>query len=308
VPIPGLSPQPEARAQMQGHATKVTTLWPAVIVRKEDCQRTTRCRSSGGRHRALPLRSVGNQQPIHAYEEDAVETSTWESRHPALLGRLAGAAGLAYVILAFAPGSLGGPQYGNHMSTSQFLSWATQHKAGFPVTGFITGLGPTVVAIFVLLLVSAARGRGLLTWIAVSSAGALMAIDWVSAGIYYGLADAVGRSQASGGVVALLSLRDAMTYTDGFVTGIAILALSIIQLQAHALPRPLIWLGALTGIVFLVSDPIQLAINRSPAGVTGPIGVVLFLVWILAVAAALLIKPVWAPSLRSRATEASPAH
>ena len=32
-----------------------------------------------------------------------MEASTWESRHPALLGRLAGVAGAAFVILALAP-------------------------------------------------------------------------------------------------------------------------------------------------------------------------------------------------------------
>lgn len=239
-----------------------------------------------------------------------MEASTWESRHPALLGRLGGAAGVAFVILALTPGSLDGPQYGTRMPVPQLLSWVTQHTAGFPVTGFITGLTGTVLSLFVLALVSAARGRGLLTWVAVSSAAALMAIDWVGAGIYYALADATGRGQAIGGLVALLSPRNSITYTDGFVAGMAILALSLIQLRAHALPRPLIWLGVLTGAYYLVSDPIQLAISRSPAGATGPIGVVLVLVWVLAVAAALLVKPVWAPSLppAARATETSPAH
>jgi hypothetical protein len=239
-----------------------------------------------------------------------VEAITWESQHPALIGRLAGAAGAAFVILALTPGGLGGPQYGTRMSTPQLLSWATQHSAGFPVTGFITGLTASVLALFVLLLVSAARGRGLLTWVVVSSAAALMAIDWVAAGIYYALADATGRGQATGGIVALLSLRNAMTYTDGLAAGMAILALSLIQLRAQALPRPLIWLGVLTGVYYLVSDPIQLAISHSPAGATGPVGVVLVLVWVLAVAAALLVKPVWGPGLRpaASATAASPAH
>lgn len=100
-----------------------------------------------------------------------METITWENRHPALLGRLAGAAGIAFVILALTPGSLGGPQYGTRMSTPQLLSWVTQDSAGFPVTGFITGLTASVLALFVLLLVSAARGRGLLARVAVGSGG-----------------------------------------------------------------------------------------------------------------------------------------
>jgi len=221
-----------------------------------------------------------------------VEASTWESRHPALLGRLAGVAGAAFVILALAPGSLGGPEYGTGMSTPQIAAWVSQHTRSFPVTGFIGGLSASVFALFVLLLVSAARGRGLLKSVVVSSVAAFMAIDWVETGVYYALADAAGRQQATGGVVGLFSLVSSMTYTDGFVSGLAILALSLLQLTPRALPRPLIWLGALTGGYLIVSDPIQLAISHSPAGATGPIGVILSLVWVLAVAAVMLVKPV----------------
>jgi hypothetical protein len=238
-----------------------------------------------------------------------METSTWESRHPALLGRLAGVAGAAFVVLALTPGSLGGPQYGTSMSTPQILTWVSQHTGTFPVTGYIGALSASTFALFVLLLVTAARGRGLLKSVTVSSVGALMAIDWVAAGIYYALADAAGRQQATGGVVALFSLTRSMTYADGFVTGLAVLALSLLQFRPRALPRPLTWLGVLIGTYYIVSDPIQLAINHSPAGATGPIGVILLLVWILAVTALMLIKPVRNAELQPAApsTEALPA-
>jgi hypothetical protein len=247
-------------------------------------------------------------EPIHANKEGVMEASTWESRHPALVGRLAGIAGLAAVVLAFAPGSLGGPQYGTSMSTPQILTWVSQHTGSFPVTGYIGALSTSVLALFVLLLLTAARGRGLLKSVVVSSVGALMAIDWVAAGIYYALADAAGRQQATGGVVALFSLTRSMTYVDGFVAGLAILALSLLQFRPHALPRPLIWLGILVGAYYIVSDPIQLAINHSPAGATGPISIVLFLVWVLAVTVVMLVKPVWnAKPQPAVLAEASPA-
>jgi hypothetical protein len=229
---------------------------------------------------------------IHAYEEDTVETSRWESRHPALLGRLAGVAGAVFVVLALAPGSLGGPAYGSSTSTPQILAWVTQHNGSFLVTGFIGGLSASVFALFVLLLLAVARGRGLLSSIVVSAVGALMAIDWIGTGIYYALADEAGRQQATGGIVALFSLNASMTYVDGFVAGLAILALSLLQLGPHALPRPLIWLGAVVGVYEIVSGPIQLAISHSPAGATGPVGIVLLLVWILAVTAVMVIRPV----------------
>jgi hypothetical protein len=231
-------------------------------------------------------------EAIHADEEDVVDASTWESRHPALLGRLAGAAGAAFAVLALVPGSLGGPAYGTSMSTPQITAWASQHTRSFPVTGLIGGLSASVFAVFVLLLVSAARGRGLLKSVVVSSVAAFMAIDWVGTGVYYALADAAGRQQATGGVVALFSLARSMTYADGFVAGLAILALSLLQLAPRALPRPLIWLGVLTGAYLVVSGPIQLAISHSPAGATGPISVVLSLAWVLTVTAVMLVKPV----------------
>ena len=57
-----------------------------------------------------------------------------------------------------------------------------------------------------------------------------------------------------------------------------------------------------------MSDPIQLAINRSPAGATGPIGIILFLVWVLAVTALMLVKRAWhaKPQHAVLATEAPP--
>ena len=88
--------------------------------------------------------------------------------------------------------------------------------------------------------------------------------------------------------------------------GLAILALSLLQFAPHALPRPLIWFGALTGAYLIVSDPIQLAISHSPAGATGPISVVLSLVWVLAVTVVMLVKPVRNTTpQQAAATEAS---
>ena len=48
----------------------------------------------------------------------------------------------------------------------------------------------------------------------------------------------------------------------------------------------------MVGLYYIVSEPIQLAISHSPAGATGPVGVVLVLVWILAVTAVMVIRPV----------------
>jgi hypothetical protein len=48
----------------------------------------------------------------------------------------------------------------------------------------------------------------------------------------------------------------------------------------------------LAGAYHIADAPIQLAISHSPAGATGPIGVLLLLVRILAATAVMLIKPI----------------
>jgi hypothetical protein len=63
--------------------------------------------------------------------------------------------------------------------------------------------------------------------------------------------------------------------------------------RSRSLPWPIVWLGFIVGGFHLVSLPVQLAISPIADGMTGPISVVLALVWILAAAVVLLIKPVW---------------
>lgn len=221
-----------------------------------------------------------------------METSRWEDRHPALIGRLAGVAGVMFVLLTFLPGTLGGPFFDNNISTPQILDWVNHHTSTLPVEGFMGGLSTSIFVLFVLLLTAAARGRGLAAAIIGSSAGAVLAIDWLATAIYYALADAGGRQQADAGVVALFSFAKSITFADGFAAGMAILTLSLLQIHQRSLPRPLLWVGVITGAYHMVNTPIQLAISHSPSGPTGPIGVVLILFWILAVSITMLTKPI----------------
>jgi len=71
-----------------------------------------------------------------------------------------------------------------------------------------------------------------------------------------------------------------------------------------------VWLGFVMGGFPLVETPIQLAINHSAGGVTGPIDVLISLVWVGAVALVLLIKPIWGvrPGLRCRLLRQSERH
>jgi hypothetical protein len=233
-----------------------------------------------------------------------METEERVHRRQSLVSRLAGVAGIAFVALTFAPGSLG-TSYFTDISSSQILDWVKHNGGAISFEGFLSGLGASLLALFIFLLVSGIDGRGLLAVIASSSMAAFMGVDWVHAGVYYALADAGQRGQADAGIVALFSLAKTMTFADGFAFGMAVIAVCLLAVRSRALPWPLVWLGFLAGGYYLVSTPVQMAITQTAGGITGPIGVVLALLWILAVSVVLLIKPIWLTQPRHSATAAA---
>jgi len=234
-----------------------------------------------------------------------VDTSGWEDRHRVLIARLAGIAGVAFVAISLAPGNLGGPIFDNNISTPQIVDWVKNNGGGISADGFVGAVGASIITLFLVLLVRVTGGSGVVAVISLSSAAAFMAIDWVHAGIYYAMADAGQRGQADAGIAALFSLAKMMTFADGFVIGIAVVAISLLAMLSRTLPRPLVWLGFVMGGFHLVETPIQLAINHRANGVTGPIDVLISLIWVGAVALVLLIKPIW--GLQTRASVPAPA-
>ncbi|HSP08549.1 MAG TPA: hypothetical protein VLU92_03005 [Candidatus Dormibacteraeota bacterium] len=233
-----------------------------------------------------------------------MDTTGWEERNRALIARLAGVCGLVFVAFAFAPGSMGGPLFDN-ISSQQIVDWVSHNGAGISFSGFTSGLAASVVTIFLILLVRITAGRGALAVIGVSSAASFMAIDWVHAGVFYAMADAGQRGQSEAGVVALFSLAKMITFADGFVIGMAVLAISVLAMLSRTLPRPIVWLGFLMGGYHIVETPIQLALNGRASGVTGPVDVLISLIWVGAVALVLLIKPIWVVEMRPSVAAAS---
>jgi len=231
-----------------------------------------------------------------------MDTGGWEDRHRVLMARLAGIMGVVFVAVSVGPGGLGGPLFDNNISAPQIVDWVNNNGAGIAVDGFVGAVGATIVFLMFVLLVRITAGRGVLAVIALSSTAAFVAIDWVHAGVYYAMADAGQRGQADAGVVALFSLAKMMTFADGFVIGIAVVATSLLAMLSRTLPWPLVWLGFVMGGYHLVETPIQLAINHRANGVTGPIDVLISLIWVGAVALVLLIKPIWNAPARASAT------
>lgn len=121
----------------------------------------------------------------------------------------------------------------------------------------------------------------------------------------FALADAAQRAGSDSGVVALFSLAKTMALSDGYFVAIPAVAVSVIGLRSRALPAPICWLGLVVGGYHFVEIPIQLALTGAATGVTGPIGVVIGLLWLLVVGVILVIKPVWGtqpPPVAARAT------
>ena len=64
---------------------------------------------------------------------------------------------------------------------------------------------------------------------------AFMGVNWVHVGVNYALSDAGQRAQADAGIVALFSLAKTLTFADGFVFGMAVVAVCAIALRSSSL-------------------------------------------------------------------------
>lgn len=215
----------------------------------------------------------------------------WEETHRPLLARITGAAGLVFVVATFLPGSLGGPQFDDTLTTPGLLSWVHANVPALPVQAFVSALQSTLMVLILIALSVLCRTRGLATRVVTVALGGMLAVEWIAAAVSFALADAARRASSDSGIVALFSLSKTMTFADGFVFGLAVLAISLAALRSRALPAPVVWLGVACAVVHLVDLPVQFAINARPDGVTGPISVAVLLVWALTLSLVLLVRP-----------------
>jgi hypothetical protein len=215
----------------------------------------------------------------------------WEETHRPLLARITGAAGIVFVVASFLPGSLGGPQFDDTLTTPGLLSWVHAGVGTLPVQGFVSAVQSTLMILILVALSALCRTRGLATRVVTVALGGMLAVEWVDAAVSFALADAARRASSDSGIVALFSLSKTMTFADGFVFGLALLVISLAALRSRALPAPVGWLGVLCAAVHLVGLPVQFAVNARPDGITGPISVAVLMVWALTVSLVLLIRP-----------------
>lgn len=217
-------------------------------------------------------------------------TNHVDTRTHRRISRAAGVTGLAFLVLVFL-GSQNPPFYSD-AGNGTILHWVQAHPTGLYVEGVRTAYMMILMVGFLGALVWRSGLRGPVRSGVWALLGASLAIDMVWSGAYYALAYAGQHDIGDSGVLALAYLTEQLTFTDGLLWGIAVLLISWAGLRGRSLPAPVAWLGVVTGVVKLAGPAVQVALNHTSVGLTGPLGTVLLVFWMLAAALTLLIRPI----------------
>jgi hypothetical protein len=204
------------------------------------------------------------------------------------VSRWAGLVGLVFLVLAFMSQN---PPFYRDASNTEMLHWVQAHPTALYVEGVRTAFMMVLMVGFLGTLMWRAGLRDPLRSFVWALLGASMAIDMVWSGVYYALAFTGQHGVGDPGVLALASLTEQMTFTDGFLWGIAVLVISVAALRTRSLPAALAWLGVLTAVFKVIEPAAQVVLNHTSEGVTGPLGTVLLVFWVLATSLTLVIRP-----------------
>lgn len=202
--------------------------------------------------------------------------------------RYAGVVGLVFLVLAFLSQN---PPFYSDASNAKMLSWVHAHPTALYVEGARTAYMMVFMAGFLAVLMWRTGLRDPFRSAVWALLGASMAIDMVWMGVYDALAFGSQHGIGDSGVLALSTLAEQMTFTDGFLWGIAVLVVCVAALRTRTLPAPVAWLGVVTAVFKVLEPAAQVAINKTSEGITGPLGTVLLVFWVLAASLTLVIRP-----------------
>jgi len=205
------------------------------------------------------------------------------------LGRGIGAVGLVLLCLVFF--SLGDNPMFTDASNAEILRWVHGHETDLYVGGYLEALAMMLNAVLLGALAWRARLVGTARLVVYGLIGGSLAIDMVNTGAQYGLAKAVDRGLGDGTLLGLFTFIEQLTFTDGVTWGVVIGIVSIAALRTRTLPRPVCWLGILVAVIHVVGIPAQLVATQTPEGVNGPISTIGLMLWWLATALTLLVRP-----------------
>lgn len=211
------------------------------------------------------------------------------------ISRYAGLVGLLFLALVFTSQN---PPFYSDASNARMLHWVHAHPTALYVEGVRTGVMMVLMVGFLATLMWRTGLRDPLRSAVWALLGASLAIDMVWMGVYDALAFAGQHGIGDSGVLALAALTEQMTFTDGFLWGIAVLVICVAALRSRTLPVPVAWLGLVTGAFKVVEPAAQVAINKTSEGITGPVGTLLLVFWLLATSLTLVVRPSVAGAVR----------
>ena len=196
--------------------------------------------------------------------------------------------GLAVVVTAFPGGN--DPMF-TDATNAEIVRWVHHHATGIYVQGFVEALCMLLNAALLGILLWRAGVRGWARQLGWMMIGVSLAIDMVSTAGLYTLAKLGHRGAPDGVLLGTFSFVEQITFTDGITWGVVIMVVVLASRRARTLPRPVVWLGLLAVAVHLLGVPVQLVLNGTVEGVTGPLSMVTFLLWTLTVSLGLLVRP-----------------
>ena len=204
------------------------------------------------------------------------------------VSRIAGVIGLGVIVTAF-PGS-DDPSF-TDASNAEILSWVHHHVTAIYVHGFQNAVCMLLNAALLGILIWRSGVRGWARQVAWMMIGTSLAIDMVNTGASYTLAKLADRGAPDGALLTMFSFVEQATFTDGITWGAVILVAAVASMRARTLPRPVVWVALVAVVVHLLGIPVQLVLNGTVQGITGPLSMICFMLWMLSVSLALLIRP-----------------
>jgi hypothetical protein len=208
--------------------------------------------------------------------------NTWGARIGAVSGLLSVVLGVAATFVVPQP-----PQLNDALQTIN--AYLASHHTGVQVSQLLATLGSLFTLAFVVYLWSVLRqaegDAGAVSALALAGGAGSVVISWVQSGVILMLA-AMATQNTDGGFRGLYDLAQMLGYFVIFAVVVFLGAAAAVVLSTHVLPAWLGWSAALLAVALLVAASASIF---DSAVAQGPIGLVLFLLFLLWVAATSLV-------------------
>lgn len=219
---------------------------------------------------------------------------------PVVISRVAAALALLGIVgetVYF--GTLSPPLGPPEPSASKLVTWTMTHQQQL-LFQFVPGYLAVLSAVLIALLIHLNSGRGIVATLAYVGVAANLSVSLVGFGLFFGTWTYIQRGGTSDGVLALATIAPTFTHSGLMAQGLAVGCIGLIALRARVWPVWLSWFTIIAGLEQFLTD---IAFASGPAfsttsrvltigGVARPLDLLVGLVWPIAVAVVLLVRPV----------------